>query len=146
MAPVCDRRGMNLATESRHANVINKAHCIKQYQSLTSLAMREINARYRCAMSGTPITNGPNELYPYFRLLKVPLTGSHRNYCQNYDVKTNQGQRRLQALLNKYMIRRTATDKMFGQPILLLPKATQKKHLIHFNPVEREIYNIVLRK
>ena len=105
--------------------------------------MREIDARYRWAISGTPITNGPNELYPYFRLLKVPLTGSYRNYCQNYDVKTNEGQRRLQALLNKYMIRRTATDQMFGQPILLLPKATQKTHWVHFNPVEREIYNIV---
>jgi SNF2 family DNA or RNA helicase len=137
---------MNRLPRPACANIITKAHCIKYYQSLTSLAMREINACYRWAISGTPITNGPNELYPYFRLLKVPLTGSHRDYCQNYDVKTNQGQMRLQALLNKYMIRRTATDQMFGQPILLLPKATQKTHWVHFNPVERAIYNIVHNK
>jgi SNF2 family DNA or RNA helicase len=41
------------------------------------------------------------------------------------------------------MIRRTASDKLLGQPILLLPKATQQTEWLHFNPIEMEIYNIV---
>lgn len=102
---------------------------------------------HRWALSGTPIQNSLNELYPYFKFVNVPFTGSFKIFCRNYigssKNPTSQGIARLNALLAKYMLRRTHKDQMFGHPILKLPDARQDIHWIRFNAVEQSIYDVV---
>ncbi|KAF9694487.1 hypothetical protein EKO04_007498 [Ascochyta lentis] len=124
--------------------VLDEAQAIKNYQARTSIACRALMADHKWALSGTPILNRLEELYPYFKFLNVPHTGSFRifkhNYCGN---GVGENAERLLVRLSQFMIRRTHADRMFNAPILKLPQASQSTYWCHFNSVERSIYMIV---
>jgi hypothetical protein len=88
--------------------------------------------------------NSLTELYPYFKFLGVPHTGSFKIFKHNYcDTKDTENTERLLVRLSQFMIRRTHADRMFNAPILKLPQADQATYWCEFNPVERTIYDIV---
>lgn len=127
--------------------VLDEAQAIKNHMSRTSIACRALMGEHRWALSGTPILNNLEELYPYFKFLNVPWTGSFRvfknNYCNSSDETVTN---RLLVRLGQFMIRRTHGDQMFGTPILKLPRADQQTHWCTFNPIERRIYDIVEKR
>ncbi|CAN9196477.1 unnamed protein product [Alternaria sp. RS040] len=124
--------------------VLDEAQAIKNHMSRTSIACRALMAHHKWALSGTPILNSLVELYPYFKFLDVPHTGSFKifkhNYCEGNSVENTE---RLLVRLSQFMIRRTHADEMFGAPILKLPQADQTTYWCEFNSVERRIYDIV---
>lgn len=124
--------------------VLDEAQAIKNYQGRISIACRALMASHKWALSGTPILNSLTELYPYFKFLNVPHTGSYKIFKENY-CGNGQGPNaeRLLVRLSQFMIRRTHADRMFNAPILKLPQATQITYWCEFNFVERSIYNIV---
>ncbi|KAJ4986313.1 SNF2 family domain-containing protein [Stagonosporopsis vannaccii] len=124
--------------------VLDEAQAIKNHQARTSIACRALRACHKWASSGTPILNGLEELYPYFKFLNVPHTGSFKIFKQNYcGSGSGESAERLMARLSQFMIRRTHADRLFNAPILKLPQANQMTHWCEFNSVERSIYNIV---
>ncbi|KAF2671748.1 P-loop containing nucleoside triphosphate hydrolase protein [Microthyrium microscopicum] len=126
-----------------HRVVIDEAHVLKNHLSLTSLAMRELMAKHKWCITGTPIHNSPKELYPYFRFLGVKHTGDFRVFCHNYDTKSTTGQNRLLAQLNKIMLRRTYADSMLGEALVKLPRTSKTETWVTLNPVERQVYTVV---
>ena len=127
--------------------VLDEAQAIKNHTSRTSAACRLLQGKYRWALSGTPIMNGLSELYPYFKFLRVPYTGSFKVFKTNYYGKNDARKlERLQQLLSTFMIRRTHADKLFGAPLLKLPKNYEKIHWCFFNELERNVYEIVRRR
>lgn len=124
--------------------ILDEAQAIKNHQGRTSIACRALMAHHKWALSGTPILNGLDELYPYFKFLNVPHTGSFKVFKQNYCSTSNgENAERLLVRLSQFMIRRTHADRMFNAPILKLPQANQSTYWCDFNSVERSIYNIV---
>jgi hypothetical protein len=124
--------------------VLDEAQAIKNHTGRTSIACRALIARHKWALSGTPIMNSLTELYPYFKFLGVPHTGSFKIFKHNYcDTKDAENTERLLVRLSQFMIRRTHADRMFNAPILKLPQADQATFWCEFNPVERIIYDIV---
>ncbi|KAL1633803.1 hypothetical protein SLS56_002682 [Neofusicoccum ribis] len=127
--------------------VLDEAQQIKNFKSATSLSCRALNSKLRWALSGTPILNSPLELYAYFKFLQVPFTGSFRVFKANYyATNSHEPGERLSIMVNRFMIRRTHKDTMFGAPILKLPKASERVHWVKFNDLERGIYEIVRRR
>jgi SNF2 family DNA or RNA helicase len=125
--------------------VLDEAQAIKNHRSQTSIACRGLIGRHKWALSGTPILNGVFELYPYFKFIGVPHTGVFEDFESNYcDVSV--GVDRLLIRLSQFMLRRTHSDKMFGAPILKLPRADQSIYWCDFNPVERLVYDIVWKR
>ena len=122
--------------------VLDEAQAIKNYQSQTSKACRALMAKHRWAVSGTPILNAVDELYPYFKFLRIKHTGSlevfRKNFCKTDDMDVVT---RLHCMLKQLMIRRTHKDQILGNPIVTLPKTTEVTITLSFNPVERAIYN-----
>jgi len=124
--------------------VLDEAQIIKNHTSRTSIACRALMAEHKWALSGTPILNSLTELYPYFKFLGVPHTGSFKIFKNNYcDPQDPQNTERLLVRLAQFMIRRSHADILFGAPILKLPKATPLTHWCEFNDVERNVYDIV---
>ncbi|XP_014560185.1 hypothetical protein COCVIDRAFT_34661 [Bipolaris victoriae FI3] len=121
--------------------VLDEAHAIKNHMSRTSIACRALQADHKWTLSGTPILNSLTELYPYFKFLGVPLTGSFEDFKDDY-CKPN-SQERLLVRLSQFMIRRTHANTIMGAPIVKLPQAHQATYWCKFNPVERCIYEIV---
>lgn len=58
--------------------VADEAHKIKNAQTQTSRAVKSINATYRFALTGTPITNRPNDLWSLLHFLS-PGPETYRN-------------------------------------------------------------------
>ena len=124
--------------------VLDEAQAIKNHMSQTSIAVRGLLGKYRWALSGTPIQNSLDEFFPYFAFLKVEHTGAFETFKRNFCKKGSALARdRLQAFLQKIMVRRTHKDELFGAPILKLPQINHETIEVEFNEVERAIYRIV---
>ncbi|EUC50623.1 hypothetical protein COCMIDRAFT_67310, partial [Bipolaris oryzae ATCC 44560] len=124
--------------------VLDEAQAIKNYQSLTSVACRALQADHKWALSGTPILNSLTEMYSYFKFLGVPFIDNFENFDEEYCDPDNP--EKIMVRLSQFMMRRTHSDKMMGAPILKLPQAHQATYWCEFNPVERRIYKIVEKR
>lgn len=121
--------------------VLDEAQAIKNHMSQTSMACRGLMSKHRWAISGTPIQNAVAEIYPFFKFLRVKHTGSLETFKENFcEPGDEDDQARLHLMLKQFMIRRTHVDRIFGKPIVVLPKTTQTTLKIEFNMVERHIY------
>ncbi|KAK5274505.1 hypothetical protein LTR99_004787 [Exophiala xenobiotica] len=133
-----------------HRIVLDEAHAIKNHTSKTSVAVRALTGTFRWAITGTPIMNYIEELYPYFSFLKVPHTGDYptfcHNYCDNRSTREPVDMGRIHNILRAIMLRRTHVDSLFNAPIVKLPGISHTTHLVEFNSVERAIYNLVKRR
>lgn len=114
------------------------------------MAVRALTGTFRWAITGTPILNYIEELFPYFSFLKVPHTGDYptfrHNYCQNRSCKEPVNMSRIHNILRAIMLRRTHADTIFNAPIVKLPGISHRTHSVEFNDVERAIYNTVKRR
>ncbi len=91
--------------------------------------------------------NRIEELYPYFKFLRVEATGSFKDFTRHFCVAgSSDCNKRLHCMLDQIMIRRTMDDKVLGYPIVSLPATHQGTERLEFNLVERLIYKIVSRR
>ncbi|KAI9877522.1 MAG: hypothetical protein M1830_003663 [Pleopsidium flavum] len=124
--------------------VLDEAHMIKNYRSRTSVACVTLDARLRWALTGTPILNRLEELYPYFRFLSVDYAEDFqtfkREFCNPHSAECN---RRVLSLLSYMMIRRTIQDRIFDRPIVELPKTHPDLKRVDFSKEERALYQIL---
>jgi len=124
--------------------LFTEAQAIKNHLSQTSIACRALMARFRWAISGTPIQNSLEELFPYFKFLRVKHTGSMAIFRNNFCLKDSDVcNKRLHSMLEGMMIRRTHQDTVLGAPLVKLPKNTQHTVQLKFNAVETEVYELV---
>ena len=127
--------------------VLDESQAIKNHETQTSVACRALMAKHRWTLSGTPISNRVDELYPYFKFLRVPCTGSFSDFQVNYcKPGSNDCNSRLHCLLDQVMCRRTFRDTILGAPIVKLPKHNQRTISIDFSPVEQAIYRRVFKR
>lgn len=104
-------------------------------------------AKHKWALSGTPIMNRVDELYPYFKFLHIPFTGSFADFVENYCITgSTDCNKRLHCLLDQVMMRRTYKDSLLNAPIVKLPKFNQRTIDLKFNIVEHHIYQLVYRR
>lgn len=130
-----------------HRVVLDEAHAIKNHVAQTSVSCRALMAKNRWAITGTPIHNRVQELYPYFKFLRVPQAGSFETFQKNFCVPEDEDcTDRLHTFLKQFMIRRTHATRLCGKPLLQLPKNHQRTIYVEFNNVERALYNLVHKK
>lgn len=127
-----------------HRVVFDEAHVIKNHMAQTSVACRALMGKHRWGITGTPIHNCVQELYPYFKFLRVPHNKSfeifQKNFCNPADVNCTE---RLHAILKRILIRRTHATQLCGKPLIQLPRNHQRTIYVEFNSVERAIYDMV---
>ncbi|KAL8654497.1 MAG: hypothetical protein Q9210_001471 [Variospora velana] len=127
-----------------HRVVLDEAQVIKNHKAHVSIACQALMARYRWAISGTPIMNRIEEFYPYFKFLRAPFAGTFEDFRLNFCGK---GDRiytdRLHACLKQFMLRRTHVDLIFGRPIIRLPKCHSETTMLRPTKIEVSIYRAV---
>ena len=141
-----ERRGV-LHRLNFYRIVLDEAQVIKNYQSLTSKAVRALDGKFRWAISGTPIQNAVDELYPYFKFLRVKYSGTidvfRKNFCKRGTDICNE---RVQAVLKSFMIRRDYSDTLMGEKIVSLPENHVTTVAVTFNATERAVYDTVQKR
>ncbi|KAF2182496.1 hypothetical protein K469DRAFT_585945 [Zopfia rhizophila CBS 207.26] len=128
--------------------ILDEAQCIKNRTTLTSKASNELQAQYRLCMTGTPMMNTVDELYPLLRFLQTKPYNDWARFSFDISkrIKDKQdwskriGLKRIQALLKSTMLRRTKDTIMDGEPICKIPpKHTGHQH-VEFSDAESELY------
>ncbi|KAI0182833.1 SNF2 family N-terminal domain-containing protein [Xylaria flabelliformis] len=109
-----------------------------------SVACQNLSGRHRWGMSGTPITNSLDELYPYFKFLKADWAGNLRDFQYLYgNTADDESEDRLGVVMNILMLRRTMSDRFMGRPLYEIPMGHISVRHIRLTKEERVIYNVV---
>ncbi|KAL3627745.1 hypothetical protein CASFOL_029108 [Castilleja foliolosa] len=125
--------------------VLDEAQCIKNHRTRSARACWGLHTKRRWCLSGTPIQNTIEDLYSYFRFLKYDPYADFRTFC--WDIKapiiTNEksAYERLRAVLKTFLLRRTKSTYIDGEPIIILPPKTIELQRIEFSEEERGFYN-----
>ncbi|KAJ5706162.1 hypothetical protein N7536_001851 [Penicillium majusculum] len=116
-----------------HRIVLDEAHAIKNKDSATSIAVRALKGKFKWAMSGTPLHNGAEELYPYLHFIFT----SERMEYETFLKKYSNG---LDNILETVLHRSTYSTRMLGKPIVTLPGFNSRVVEVDFCAAERLLY------
>ncbi|MFK7910067.1 MAG: DEAD/DEAH box helicase, partial [Akkermansiaceae bacterium] len=126
-----------------HLLVLDEAQHIKNPSAQVSTAVRQLNARHRICLSGTPIENHLGELWSLFDFLMPGLLGDPETFRETFrnPIEKNQNQKRADALATKVgpLILRRTKDQVATE----LPPKTEIPHLIELGEDEKDLYETV---
>ncbi|KAI1358414.1 SNF2 family N-terminal domain-containing protein [Xylaria arbuscula] len=124
--------------------VLDESHNIKNRNSQMSLACQELNACCRWALSGTPITNSIEEIYPYLKFLKAEVPDEFGKFRSPFmNIKDDVAMQRLTDIVEPIMLRRTMNHTFMGRPLYSIPKPHYDVKYVELTKEERIIYNAV---
>jgi SNF2 family DNA or RNA helicase len=129
-----------LAAQPLHVLVLDEAQYIKNPNSKAAQAARELNARQRLCLSGTPLENHLGELWSLFHFLLPGWLGDVKSFNRDYRVPIEKraSEVRLQHLngrIKPFLLRRTKE-----QVATELPPKTEIVHWVELNEAQRDVY------
>ena len=131
-----------LKSKRFHYVILDEAQAIKNPASQISKAVKQLNAEYRLALSGTPIENNLSELWSLFSFINPGMLGTYRNFAQNYvkpierELKDSSAEI-LRKLIFPFILRRTKQ-----QVAKDLPPKTEVVLYTEMHPKQRTLYEI----
>jgi non-specific serine/threonine protein kinase len=128
-----------LATPWRLA-ILDEAQAIKTPGAKQTRAAKQIDARARIALSGTPVENRLGDLWSIFDFLNPGLLGSGKAFSaftKRLASQPHNAYAPLRALVRPYILRRLKTDKAV---IADLPDKTEVKAFCHLTRKQAALY------
>jgi hypothetical protein len=132
--------------------IIDEAHNIKNRLSQCSKACAELMAKHRLCMTGTPMMNSIDELFPLLRFLRVEPYISWPKFSIEIarpakNSKTQErAMKRVQILLRSVMLRRQKNSMVDGKPISVLPPKYTIIDNVEFEDDEHALYKALETK
>ncbi|GAA5916809.1 hypothetical protein JCM8208_004781 [Rhodotorula glutinis] len=127
--------------------ILDEAQQIRNRGTKVSRAVTRLDALFRWALTGTPVTNSLADLFPLFRFLQLKPWYDWKDYNQSvvsYEKKhPDTAGRKAQAILRTCMLRRKKDSKLDGKELISLKEKHINLHELEFSPEEREIYEMV---
>jgi SNF2 family DNA or RNA helicase len=105
--------------------VLDEAHAIKNPAARQSKAVKNLNARSRIALTGTPVENRLSDLWSLFDFLNPGLLGSatrFKGFVKSLSERETDQYAPLRNLISPYILRRLKTDRSI---ISDLPEKTE---------------------
>jgi len=135
-----------LASIEWNTAVIDEAQFIKNPNSLRAKAAFELVARYRLAMTGTPVENQLSDLWSIFHFLNPTLLGSFRHFQLAYvrPIERDHDSERqalLKGVLQPFLLRRRK-DEVLKE----LPPTTTLRHEVRLSEDEALRYALLRRQ
>ncbi|KAM6970582.1 transcription termination factor 2 [Aplochiton taeniatus] len=125
--------------------ILDEAHNIKNPKVQTSMAVCQLRATARWAVTGTPIQNNLLDMYSLLKFLHCSPFDEYKLWKSQVDNGSKRGGERLNILTRNLLLRRTKdeTDSA-GKPLVSLPSRTCKVHRLKLSEDEQSIYDVVL--
>ncbi|MFD1336468.1 SNF2 helicase associated domain-containing protein [Oceanobacillus iheyensis] len=114
--------------------LLDEAQYIKNYQTKTSRAIRQIKATRRFALSGTPIENSIEELWSIFQVVLPGLMPDQRSFKQLEPKK-------IAAITRPFILRRLKQDVLKE-----LPEKIESVHVSELTREQKDLYVGYLRQ
>lgn len=134
------RDAKRFASRAWHTLVLDEAQFIKNSQTKTSQAVRQLDADWRIGLSGTPLENHLGELWSLFRTISPGLLGSWERFRTRFadPIERHKDDERRQSLarLVRPFILRRAKDTVLKE----LPPRTEITLKAELSPAERKRY------
>ncbi|PSR85776.1 SNF2 family N-terminal domain-domain-containing protein [Coniella lustricola] len=137
-----------------HRIILDEAHNIKNRSGIASLAACEVNAEFRLCMTGTPLMNRADEIYPLIRFLRIEPYNEWGRFSRVIDrpIRNWKGKavlqalRKLRVLLRGIMLRRTHDSLLDGEPIIKLPARREVDAYAVFDKEQEAYYRALESK
>ncbi|UZE25549.1 DEAD/DEAH box helicase [Pseudomonas sp. B21-056] len=132
-----------LKAQPLHVLILDEAQYIKNPTSKAAVAARELNARQRLCLTGTPLENHLGELWSLFHFLLPGWLGDSKTFNRDYRTpieKHGSGERmrHLTARIKPFLLRRKKE-----QVATELPPKTEIVHWVDLNDGQRDVYETV---
>ncbi len=129
-----------------HTLVLDEAQALKNAQAKRSQAAAGLQARFRLALSGTPLENHLGELWSLFRILNPGLLGSQDRFNRRFAGpierdKDTDTLHRLQRLVRPFLLRRTKAEVLED-----LPERTEILREVELSREETALYEALRRR
>ncbi|WP_145734677.1 DEAD/DEAH box helicase [Nitrospirillum pindoramense] len=126
--------------------VLDEAQAIKNPDTRRAQAARALTARFRLALTGTPVENDLDELWSLFQFTNPGLLGSRKAFAQRFgtpiQAARNPGARAaLRAVVQPFLLRRTKASVLSE-----LPPRTEQTLLIERGAEEIAFYEALRRR
>ena len=141
--PLLARDRERLQAHAYHLLILDEAQAIKNPKTQASRSVRELRARQRLCLTGTPLENHLGELWSLFDFLLPGLLGSERQFRQSLrnPIEKRGDERaaeRLARRLRPFMLRRTKQ-----QVVRELPPKTEILRSVALEGKQRELYESI---
>uniref|UniRef100_A0A665V1T7 Transcription termination factor 2 n=1 Tax=Echeneis naucrates TaxID=173247 RepID=A0A665V1T7_ECHNA len=124
--------------------VLDEAHNIKNPKVQTSIAVCQLRARARWAVTGTPIQNNLLDMYSLLKFLRCSPFDEYKLWKAQVDNGSNRGRERLNILTRSLLLRRTKDQKdSTGKPLVSLPDRSCTVHQLKLSADEKAVYDVV---
>ncbi|KAJ7735953.1 SNF2 family N-terminal domain-containing protein [Mycena metata] len=125
--------------------ILDEAHWIRNYSSKRSKSAVALRGQYRWGLSGTPMINRLGDFYAYIRFLKIACWhdfNTFKRHIIEHEAKNSTlAVKKLQEILDVFLLRRLKSTVMGGKPLLRLPEKTVVIERLEFSKEERQIYD-----
>lgn len=120
--------------------ILDESQNIKNIYSQANKAIMLLNARYRLALSGTPIENNLLEIYSLFRFLNPTMLGSIENFNRYYmlPIQKDNDKNAMEELKKRiypFILRRVKKEVLKD-----LPEKIEKTLFIEMNKEQKRFY------
>uniref|UniRef100_A0A7N5ZRW2 Transcription termination factor 2 n=1 Tax=Anabas testudineus TaxID=64144 RepID=A0A7N5ZRW2_ANATE len=124
--------------------VLDEAHNIKNPKVQTSMAVCQLRARARWAVTGTPIQNNLLDMYSLLKFLRCSPFDEFKLWKAQVDNGSKRGRERLNILTRTLLLRRTKDQlDSTGKPLVSLPDRTCEVHRLKLSEDEQAVYDVV---
>lgn len=121
--------------------IFDEIQIVKNYKSITSDAMKQITAKQKIGLSGTPMENGISELWNVMDILNPNVFMDHASFMRRYG---NKNYAELKTILNLFILRRMKKDVLTQ-----LPEKNEQIIYCDMDTNQRSLYtsiNIAVKK
>ncbi|XP_044072783.1 transcription termination factor 2 [Siniperca chuatsi] len=124
--------------------VLDEAHNIKNPKVQTSMAVCQLRARARWAVTGTPIQNNLLDMYSLLKFLRCSPFDEYKLWKAQVDNGSKRGRERLNILTRTLLLRRTKDQlDSTGKPLVSLPDRTCEVHRLKLSQDEQAVYDVI---
>ncbi len=141
--PLLSRDKEHLLAHEYHLLILDEAQVVKNPKAQASRAAREIDARHRLCLTGTPMENHLGELWSLFDFLLPDLLGNSKQFRQHFRTPIEKHAdeitaERLSRRIRPFLLRRTKQ-----QVATELPPKTEIIQTVVLEGKQRELYETV---
>jgi len=137
---------IELASIEWNTAVLDEAQFIKNPHSLRARAAFRLSARYRVAMTGTPVENHLGDLWSIFHFVNPTLLGSFKHFQLSYLKPTERDQASEQKVLLKKLIQPFLLRRRKDDVLRELPPVTTLRHDVRLSDDETLRYALLRRQ
>jgi len=130
------------------AMILDEAQHIKNRSTKNATAAKQIRARHRLVLTGTPLENSVSDLWSIMDFLMPGYLGSHDSFRQNYDMPITRGgpdaepaQTKLRRKIGPFLLRRRKLDVARD-----LPPKLEKTSWCQLSPDQKMVYATILNQ